>query len=479
MTPKIAKRGGSFKGAAAYYLHDKGADTNNRVAFCTTRNLPVEEPELAWRWMAYTAKHAGILKHDAGVAASGTKMSKPVYTLSLSWHPEDKPDPAFMVQMMDTALAKIGLSKCQTLLVAHNDTEHPHIHAIVNLVDPESGKVRDPGRDKTKLSAWALAYEKERGVIRCPQRVENAARRMRGEWVKDRASLTRQDIEQARLIEKEILRSRRQDLWKEQQAERDCLKMQAAQRSQAIRAELKTRFRPEWAALYKKQRQDARDVKKARRSVLAAMRVAIKERRRLTPDGRASLGTILAFTISARALGDALAEAGQRELAALRQKMADERRRMVKLVWETYGRDDRALRETQAMQRAEIGNQKPEPERPARPERVHLPGSGNLVSRGLDSEARRASEPPRQAPPERLPPSSQPSPPSEQGGPSAGRGPVRLTLPEIGEAAEAASDDEKARRREALKEEYRRQAEEITRRRKEHHKKDRDRERER
>jgi hypothetical protein len=479
VTPKVAKRGGSFKGAAAYYLHDKGADTDDRVAFCTTRNLPVDEPELAWRWMAYTAKHAGILKHDAGVAKSGTRMSKPVYTLSLSWHPDDKPAPDFMVRMMDTALAKIGLSNCQTLLVAHNDTEHPHIHAIVNLVDPDTGKIVKTGRDYEKLSRWALAYEKEQGTIRCQQRVENMERRDRGEWVRDTASLTRQDIEQARLIEKQILAGRRQELWQAQLGEREALKQEAQQKAEAMRAALKERYRPLWAAHYKKQRQDARDVANAKRSVLAAMRVAIKERRRLAPDGRAGIGTILAYSVSAKALGDALREAGERESAALRQRMNDHRRRMVKAVWEDYGREFAALRQTQAKARK------------AAPAREVAEDARQRAALEAALEKRRA----RETPPTREPEPKQQQPPEamreaeskrqreeaarrERQQP-ARRGPVRLELPEIGDPTEPPPLDEKARRREELKAEFRRQAEEIARRRKERGRKDRDRDRER
>jgi len=467
VVPKIAKRGGSFKGAAAYYLHDKGAATSSRVAFCQTENLPVAEPELAWRWMAYTAKHAGILKADAGVGATGRKMSKPVYTLSLSWSPEESPSQAEMIDAAHSALKALGLSKCQTLLVAHNDEPHPHIHALVNLVDPDTGKVRDPGMDKRKLSRWAEAYEKGQGKVRCEQRVENNARRDRGEAAHDTASLTRQDIEQVRQIEKAILASRREDLWKAQQAEREALKREAEERAKAVRAELKERYRPQWAALFKKQRQDARDVANARRSVLAAMRVAIKERRRLTPDGRAGIGTILSYAISARALGDALKEAEQRELAELRQQMNDERRHMVRRVWQDFGREAAALRAQQAkartapvppeiawdiQRRAELEAALRQREEAAHREADH--------KRRQETAARRDDERSRQ----------DPDRPGRR---------VRLDLPQLGDSAEAAAPEEAARRREALKAEFRRQADEITRRRKERHKKDRDRDRER
>jgi len=463
MVPKIAKRGASFKGAAAYYLHDKGAATSQRVAFCMTENLPVAEPELAWRWMAYTAKHAGILKTDAGVAATGRKAAKPVYTLSLSWSPEESPDRAEMIRAAQSALKALGLDKHQTLLVAHNDEPHPHIHALVNLVDPDTGKVRDPGLDRRKLSRWAEDYEKAQGQIRCEQRVENNARRDRGEPAKDTVSRSRQDIEQARAIERAILQERRRSLWGRQVADREALKRQAEERSEAIRAELKERFRPAWAALYKKQRQDARDVKNARRSVLAAMRVAIKERRRLAPEGRASFGTILAYTISARALGDALAAAQEREMATLRARMAEERTKAVKAVWDGYGRDYRALKQAQAE---------------ARRDPPQLPPTEEVARRGaLKKElAAKAAEPARKEPerPAPEPPGAEKRPASR-----AWRGRDYEALKAATSAPAAPARDDEERRREELKAEFRRQAEEIARRRRERKQKDRDRDRER
>jgi hypothetical protein len=498
MVPKIARRGASFKGAAAYYLHDKGADSSQRVAFCQTENLPTEEPELAWRWMAYTAKHAELLKHDAGVAATGRKLQRPVYTLSLSWSPEERPSREAMIEAAHSALRAIGLSKCQTLLVAHNDEPHPHIHAIVNLVDPDTGKVRDPGMDKRKLSRWAEEYEKAQGQVRCEQRVENNARRDRGEPAKDNVSRTRQDIEQARLIEREILRGRREQLWARQVADREALKAQAKQRAEAIRAELKQRFRPEWAAFFKRQRQDARDVANARRSVLAAMRVAIKERRRLTPDGRPGIGTILAYSVSAKALGDALAAAEQRELAVLRGRMNDVRKVAVQAAWASYGRDYQALREAQAKARkdppalapdeenrrrqelaATLARQQAEKaqseksaaERAAEERRAALRAEYRAQA---DEIARRQKEREREAEKERDR-ERQGRQPARRDPPK--RGPVRLELPEVGEALPA--QDEEARRRAALKAEFRQQAEEIARRRRERSPKDKDRDRDR
>jgi hypothetical protein len=69
--PKVAGKGKSFKGAGQYYLHDKKADSAERVAFTHTLNLPTDDPELALRHMAYTAMHQDEIKARAGVKATG------------------------------------------------------------------------------------------------------------------------------------------------------------------------------------------------------------------------------------------------------------------------------------------------------------------------------------------------------------------------------------------------------------------------
>ena len=53
MIPRVAKPGRSFKGAGAYYLHDKGhRSTDKRVLFTHTENLPTRDPEKALKCMA-------------------------------------------------------------------------------------------------------------------------------------------------------------------------------------------------------------------------------------------------------------------------------------------------------------------------------------------------------------------------------------------------------------------------------------------
>lgn len=197
MVPKVAARGRSFAGAIRYYNHDPEAQTRARVVFAETLNLRTDDPDRAAELMAWTAGHCAELKAQAGVKATGRKPEKPVYAFSLSWGREETPDPAHMRVQGRGALEALGLSGHEAVLIGHRDREHPHIHVIVNLVHPETGKTANVYRDRLTLSKWAEAYEREHQNILCPRRVENNAERARGSFVKQRDAVIQSAWEQS------------------------------------------------------------------------------------------------------------------------------------------------------------------------------------------------------------------------------------------------------------------------------------------
>ena len=84
MIAQIAKRGTSFKGAGLYYLHDKKADTSERVAWTENRNLMTDSPEMGLRVMAATAMDKDRLKADAGIKPLAENQ-KVTFT-PIRWH---------------------------------------------------------------------------------------------------------------------------------------------------------------------------------------------------------------------------------------------------------------------------------------------------------------------------------------------------------------------------------------------------------
>ena len=154
------------------------------MAWSETRNVAAADPRKAARVMAATALRSEELKQLAGVKAGGRALEKPVCHYSLSWGKDEKPSLQEMGRAVAESLEKMGLADRQAVMIAHRDTEHPHVHVVVNRVSVEDGRAAKLGNSYLKLSRWAEGYEREQGRIRCPQRVENNAGRDRGEWVR-------------------------------------------------------------------------------------------------------------------------------------------------------------------------------------------------------------------------------------------------------------------------------------------------------
>ena len=186
MIPRIQSSGGSFLGAGRYYLHDKAADpsldkhlkprTDERVWFTDTRNCLEQDPGRALEEMWRTAEDQAYLKMQAGVKRGGRVCEDPVKTLSLAWHKDDMPTPEHMVEAADAFVKHMGWEQHQAVYVGHNDTEHRHIHIILNRVHPETGRTLDDFREQKRAQSWALQYEREQGQVRCEQREVSAAR---------------------------------------------------------------------------------------------------------------------------------------------------------------------------------------------------------------------------------------------------------------------------------------------------------------
>ena len=195
MVAKVHALGRSFAGVAAYCLHDapdrfeRGRpETDERVEWAETRNL-ASRPERAAGQMAATAKAAPELKRLAGVSVAGRKLEKPVLHYTLSWAKDEWPDRAEMNRAAEETLKALGMERHQALIVAHTDKAHPHIHVVANRIDPQTGKAAKLGNDRLKLANWAERWERDRGGLRCPERLTNRKKRGGRKYVKDRKSL--------------------------------------------------------------------------------------------------------------------------------------------------------------------------------------------------------------------------------------------------------------------------------------------------
>lgn len=196
MIIRIQASGSSFRGAGQYYLHDKAADVSvekalkpesaERVWFTETRNCMNEDPFRALDEMWGVAGDQQFLKMQAGVSRGGRVCDEPVKTIAISWHKDDVPTPEHMIESADKFLKHMGWDSHQAVYVGHNDTEHRHVHIILNRVDPENGRTLDDYREQKRAQVWALHYEREHDQVRCEQR-EARAQEKECAQVKERA----------------------------------------------------------------------------------------------------------------------------------------------------------------------------------------------------------------------------------------------------------------------------------------------------
>jgi Relaxase/Mobilisation nuclease domain len=130
----VLSRGTRFDWFAAYLVRPERDTGQERVAWTAVRNLPSEDPALAAAFMSATA-------------AMSIRSQRPVYTVVVSFAPEDPVDRAVMERVADRVLERLGLAEHQALFVAHRDRPHPHFHIVVNLVHPETGRVHSLWQD--------------------------------------------------------------------------------------------------------------------------------------------------------------------------------------------------------------------------------------------------------------------------------------------------------------------------------------------
>lgn len=158
MIGRAYKVGTGFKGLAAYLERGHLDEPNpDRVDWVESRNLPTERPQAAARIMAATARDSDSIQ-------------PPVYHLSISFDPADPVNRDTMRQVADRTLRDLGLQDHQALIVAHNDRGHPHMHLMVNRVDPERRNVWSNWNDYHRIEKSLRQQEQDLGLRVVPGR---------------------------------------------------------------------------------------------------------------------------------------------------------------------------------------------------------------------------------------------------------------------------------------------------------------------
>src|SRR6056297_1948190 len=150
-----AKQPAAFKSSALYLAGRTKGLSPDRVDWMEARNLETDDPQAAAAVMDATA-------------AQNVRCKKPVYHFVLSFDPKDakrgKVPPEVMREIAGEAVDRLGLKEHQALIYAHKDTDHPHMHFLVNRIHPQTGKAFDRHNDGRRLAGMCRDIARERGL---------------------------------------------------------------------------------------------------------------------------------------------------------------------------------------------------------------------------------------------------------------------------------------------------------------------------
>lgn len=297
MNPIDLARGRSFKGLANYLLHDvseeagEGRSSTERVGWTQSHNLNDALADKSWRLMVATSKSADALKKAAGETNVGAKNTKPVYHYVLTWPAADAPSEQLQKQAVAESLKTLKLDEHQALAVQHLDGQAPHVHVMVNLINPENGTTPKLSYTKKNLRKWANEFELKHGLQVTQGSTANGVKRSNGEavdarrkprnvyeqeqregkdrrmaWLRDRSSRAAQALQR----ENKALQARHTAEWvnikENYYARRDGL--YAAEKEDVAKAiqQVKDRFKPQWAAVYQGNRKRMKQFEQSERS---------------------------------------------------------------------------------------------------------------------------------------------------------------------------------------------------------------------
>jgi hypothetical protein len=240
---------------------------------------------------------------------------------------------------------------------------------IVNRVNPENGLAAKLSNDHLVLSRWAEAYEREHGKIRCEERVENNRKRREGQFVKDRRSLDKAAHHRARRQRLKAAFQRRaaesKNLSAYQKGQRQFLYDEKERRIADRRQQVRDANRPKWAALFRRQATERKELQQAQRSAFARLRYFIRHR---SKSERGFLAGAVSAMFSRARLDKALAARQEGERKALAAEVTQQTRGAIAQENTHYraelntlktlqGQDTAALREAQAKESQQLARE--------------------------------------------------------------------------------------------------------------------------
>ena len=178
-------------------------ERKDRVAWVATAGgAPAVDPKLVIRMMQSATADAPINKQLSGHGPAGRKLRAAYGHYLVSFESGLEPSREEMQQAAGKLLDALGATDHLVVLVAHNDTENPHIHVLVGRVHPDTGIALNLNKDKQRLGAASEEWEREHqgGVIHALRTKRREARELfrakldekREQWTFDPQLTTRE-----------------------------------------------------------------------------------------------------------------------------------------------------------------------------------------------------------------------------------------------------------------------------------------------
>lgn len=145
----------------AKVIPDRGAATADpgfaaRIGYVCAKARQIELRNLAGGWI-----HAADQMRC--IAGLNPRKRRPCRHIVLSWSPLERPTDAQMIAAARRVLRDLGAADHQAVIALHRDRPHRHVHIILNLIHPLTGRTLDLGHDYMRLEQACRRIEREMG----------------------------------------------------------------------------------------------------------------------------------------------------------------------------------------------------------------------------------------------------------------------------------------------------------------------------
>ena len=145
MIAKIAQ-GQGFRGVIGYVLEKE------KASLLYAEGVRIKDKE-------------SIIKSFIAQQKLNPKIVKPVAHISLDFSVQDKSrlTDSFMVNVAQEYMKKMGYKDTQYIIARHHDTDHPHIHLVINRIDNNGKRITDQN-ERSRNVKICMELTKENGL---------------------------------------------------------------------------------------------------------------------------------------------------------------------------------------------------------------------------------------------------------------------------------------------------------------------------